>query len=68
MQVSRKPHLDATRHILRYVKSTLQYGIFYEAGWLIQGYGLIVFLIGDLLDLCFLLGVLPSVGTARSNQ
>ena len=28
MQVPRKPHLDATRCILRYVKSTLQYGLF----------------------------------------
>ena len=32
MQAPRKPHLDAARCILRYVKSTLQYGLFYEAG------------------------------------
>jgi len=31
MQTPRKPHLDAMRHILRYIKHTLQCGIFYEA-------------------------------------
>jgi hypothetical protein len=31
MQTSRKPHLDAMRRILRYIKHTLQCGIFYEA-------------------------------------
>jgi hypothetical protein len=31
MQTPRKPHLDAVRHILRYIKHTLQCGIFYEA-------------------------------------
>ena len=39
MQAPRKPHLDATRRILRYVKSTLQYGLFYEAGCKIQVHG-----------------------------
>ena len=39
MQASRKPHLDAARCILRYVKSTLQYGHFYEAGCPIQVHG-----------------------------
>ena len=39
MQAPRKPHLDAARCILRYVKSTLQYGLFYEAGCLIQVHG-----------------------------
>ena len=29
MQALRKPHLDAARCILRYGKSTLQYGIFF---------------------------------------
>ena len=32
MQAPRKPHLDAARRILRYVKSTLDYGLFYEDG------------------------------------
>ena len=32
MQAPRKPHSDSARHILRYVKSTLQYGLFYEVG------------------------------------
>jgi len=31
MQTPQKPHLDAVRHILRYIKHTLQCGIFYEA-------------------------------------
>ena len=39
MQAPRKPHLDAARCILRYVKSTLQYGLFYEAGCPIQVHG-----------------------------
>jgi len=30
MQTPRKPHLDAVRHILKYIKHTLQCGIFYE--------------------------------------
>ena len=36
MQMPRKPHLDAIRRILRYVKSTLHFGLFYEAGKDIQ--------------------------------
>ena len=39
MQMPRKPHLDAVRCILRYVKSTLHYGLFYEAGKEIQVFG-----------------------------
>jgi hypothetical protein len=31
MQTPRMPHLDAVRCILRYIKHTLQCGIFYEA-------------------------------------
>jgi hypothetical protein len=31
MQTPQKPHLDAMRHILKYIKHTLQCGIFYEA-------------------------------------
>jgi hypothetical protein len=31
MQTPRKPHLDAVRRILRYIKDTLQCGIVYEA-------------------------------------
>jgi len=31
MQTPRKPHLDAVRRILRYIKHTLKCGIFYEA-------------------------------------
>jgi hypothetical protein len=31
MQTPRKSHLDVMRHILRYIKHTLQCGIFYGA-------------------------------------
>ncbi len=31
MQTPQKPHLDAMRHILRYIKHILQCGMFYEA-------------------------------------
>ncbi len=31
MQTPQKPHLDVVRHILRYIKHTLQCIIFYEA-------------------------------------
>ncbi len=31
IQTPRKPHLDAVRRIVRYIKHTLQCGIFYEA-------------------------------------
>ena len=39
MHAPRKPHLDAARRILRYVKSTLQYGLFYETTVKIQLHG-----------------------------
>jgi hypothetical protein len=38
-QTPRKPHLDAIRHILRYIKHTLQCGIFYEAKSQLQVHG-----------------------------
>ena len=60
MQALRKPHLDVATRILRYVKSTLQYGLFYEVGCPIQVHGYtdadwaVISPIGDLLvDLCF---------------
>jgi hypothetical protein len=31
MQTPQKPHFDAVKRILRYIKHTLQCGIFYEA-------------------------------------
>ena len=75
MQASRKPHLDAARRILRYVKSTLNYGLFYEGGGHYRYMdtqmltGLVVSQTGDLLVvLCFPLGVLPSVGAARRSR
>ena len=39
MQVPRKPHLYAARRALRYVKSTLNYGLFYEYGAEIEVFG-----------------------------
>ncbi len=39
MQTPRKPHLDAVRCILRYIKHTLQCGIFYEAKSQLQVHG-----------------------------
>ncbi len=39
MQTQRKPHLDAVRRILRYIKHTLQCGIFYEANSQLQIHG-----------------------------
>jgi hypothetical protein len=39
MQTPRKPHLDAVRRILRYIKHTLQCGIFYEAKSQLQVHG-----------------------------
>jgi len=39
MQTPQKPHLDVVRHILRYIKHTLQCGIFYEAKSQLQVHG-----------------------------
>jgi len=39
MQTPRKPHLDAVRRILKYIKHTLQCGIFYEAKSHLQVHG-----------------------------
>ncbi len=39
MQTPQKPHLDAMRYILRYIKYTLQCGIFYEAKRQLQVHG-----------------------------
>ncbi|MCO5579164.1 hypothetical protein L7F22_033017 [Adiantum nelumboides] len=39
MQLPRKPHLDAMRCILRYVRATLNYALFYDANTQIQVHG-----------------------------
>jgi hypothetical protein len=39
MQTPRKPHLDAMKRILRYIKHILQCGIFYEAKSQLQIHG-----------------------------
>ncbi|MCO5549836.1 hypothetical protein L7F22_003310 [Adiantum nelumboides] len=36
MQLPRKPHLDAVRCILRYVRATLDYALFYDIGTQVQ--------------------------------
>jgi hypothetical protein len=41
MQTPRKPHLDVVKRILRYIKHTLQCGIFYEAKSQLQVHGYI---------------------------
>ena len=41
MQAPRKPHLNAARHILPYVKSMLHYKLFYEVRRSIEVYGYI---------------------------
>ena len=77
MQAPKKPHLDAVRRTLRYVRATLDHALFYAAGVPVELYGytdalygyigLVVSQTGDLLAaLCFLLGVLLLLGAARS--
>ena len=39
MQVPKKPHLDAARRVLRYAKSTLNYGLFYAYGVDVEVFG-----------------------------
>ena len=75
MHMPSKPHLDVAGHILRYVKSTLQYEIFmrqdvrYRYMGIQMLIGLVVSSIGDLLvALCFPLEVVQLVGATRSSQ
>ena len=74
MQVRRKPHLDVARRILRYVKSTLQYGLFYEARCPIQVHGYTdADWAGSIPDRRSTSGfmfslMLPSVGAVRSSR
>ncbi|MCO5571242.1 hypothetical protein L7F22_024978 [Adiantum nelumboides] len=39
MQLPRKPRLDAVRRILRYVRATLDYALFYDTGTQVQVHG-----------------------------
>ena len=39
MQAPKKPHLDAVRHTLHYVRATLDYALFYVAGEPVELYG-----------------------------
>ncbi|MCO5552984.1 hypothetical protein L7F22_006504 [Adiantum nelumboides] len=39
MQLPRKPHLDAVRRIMRYVRATLDYALFYDADTQVQVHG-----------------------------
>jgi hypothetical protein len=51
MQTPQKPHLDAMRRILRYIKLTLQCGIFYETKSQLQVHGYTnVDWVGNVLD------------------
>ncbi len=75
MQTPQKPHLDAVRHILRYIKNTLQCGIFmkprtnykYMDTWMLIR--LTMFQIEDQpVVSCFLLEVVMLVGAVKNNQ
>ncbi len=73
MQTPQKPHLDVVRHILRYIKHTLQCGIFYEAKTQVHGYTDVDWA-GNILDrrstngFMFLLEVVLLVGAVRNNH
>ncbi|MCO5606667.1 hypothetical protein L7F22_060856 [Adiantum nelumboides] len=41
MQPPRKPHSDAMRHIMSYVRATLDYSLFYDIGTQVQVHGFI---------------------------
>ena len=76
MQVPQKPHLDGVRRTLCYVRSTLDYALFYAADVPVELYGYTdadwagsIAETGDLpVDLCFLLGVQLLLGAARSSR
>jgi len=75
MQTSRKPHLDVVRRIPRYIKHTLQCGIFYEAKSQLQVHGYTdANWAGNVLDrkstsgFMFLLEVVLLVGAIKNNQ
>jgi hypothetical protein len=55
MQTPQKPHLDAVRRILRYIKHTLQYGIFYEAKSKLQVHALLKIL--SFTTNCYVIGL-----------
>jgi hypothetical protein len=64
MQTPRKPHLDAVRRILRYIKHTLHCGIFYEAKSQLQVHGYIdADWVGNVLDRRSTSGFLFSFGS-----
>ena len=65
MQMPRKPHLGAVRRILRYVKSTLHYGLFYEVGKEIKVFGYIdADWAGSMYDIRSTNGFMFSLGNA----
>jgi hypothetical protein len=75
MQTPRKPHLDAVRRILRYIKHTLHCGIFYEAKSQLQVHGYTdADWAGNVSDrrstsgFLFPLEVVLLVGAVRNNQ
>ena len=71
MQAPKKPHLDGVQRTLCYVRATLDYALFYVVGVPVELYGYTdvdwAGWIGYLpVALCFHLGVLLSLGVARS--
>jgi hypothetical protein len=75
MQTPRKPHLNAVRRILRYLKQILQCGIFYEAKNQLQVHGYThANWVGNVSDrrstngFTFSLEVVLLIGAIRNNQ
>ncbi len=69
MQTPRKPHLDAVRRILRYIKHTLQCGIFYETKSQLQVHGYMdANWVGNVLDKRSSSGFMFSFGSGDVNS
>jgi hypothetical protein len=75
MQTPRKPHLDAVRRILKYIKHTLYCGIFYEAKNQLQVHGYMDVDWADNVSdkdqpmvSCFLLEVVLLIRAVRNSQ
>jgi hypothetical protein len=69
MQTPRKPHLDAVRRILRYIKHTLQCGIFYETKSQLQVHGYMdANWVGNVLDKRSTSGFMFSFGSGDVNS
>jgi hypothetical protein len=75
MHTPQKPHLDAVKRILRYIKHMLQCGFFYEAKSQLQVHGYMdVDWAGNVSDIrsssgfIFFVKVVLLIGTIKNNQ